>query len=548
MHGERFHISGNIVDVVRERVYPGTLLIDGGKITRIREDSGPYSSYLIPGLVDAHVHIESSMLTPVEFARVASTHGTVACVSDPHEIANVLGMEGVDYMIRDSTLTPLKFFFGAPSCVPATPFETSGAVIGADEIAALLARKEIRFLSEVMNYPGVVAREPSLMKKIEAARALSKRVDGHAPGLRGETLARYVSAGIETDHETPDMDEALEKIGLGMKILIREGSAAKDFERLEGLIAKHSGMCMLCTDDMHPDDLIRSHIDGLVRRAIRKGHDPMNVLRCASLNPVRHYGLPVGLLQEGDPADFAVVDDLGNFHVLKTFVDGELAAEEGRPLLGPRTPEIVNVFRALPKGIEDFRIRDRGEKANVIEAGDGLLITGWTRETPRVINGFAVADADRDILKIAVVNRYRDAPPSVGFVKGFGLRHGAIASSVAHDSHNIVAVGASDEALCSVVNTLVANRGGLAATNRDGRDFLALPIAGLMSDKDGWETASRYSRLQRLAGELGSPLSAPFITLSFMALIVIPKLKMSDQGLFDAESFSPIDVFEKPRR
>jgi adenine deaminase len=544
MHDEPFVVSGNIADVIHGRIYPGTLFIQGGKISGIKEDPRPHSVHIIPGFVDAHVHIESSMLTPAEFGRVASIHGTVACVSDPHEIANVLGIAGIEYMLQSSAKTPFKSFFGAPSCVPATSFETSGAVIGPGQVSALLSRDEIRFLTEVMNYPGVIAREPSLMKKIEAARAAGKCIDGHAPGLRGKALADYINAGILTDHETLDMDEALEKISLGMNIIIREGSAAKDFENLEGLITEHSVMCMFCTDDIHPDDLMHSHINGIVRRAIRNGHDIMKVLRCACLNPVRHYGLPVGLIREGDPADFVVVDDMKDLTILRTYIGGELAAEEGKPLLKHEEPKIVNIFHAHPKRSEEFKIRALGNIANIIKAEDGSLFTGWIKEPVRVIDGHAIPEADKDILKITVVNRYKDMPPAVGFVKGFGLKHGALASSVAHDSHNIVAVGASDEDICAAINILIENRGGLAVTSKDIREFMPLPIAGLMSDKDGWEAAYRYSLVQRSVRGLGSTLEAPFITLSFMALLVIPRLKMSDLGLFDSEGFTRIQVFE----
>ena len=544
MQTETVTISGNIVDILEGRIFPGKLLISGGRIVDITQDRQPGSTFIIPGFIDAHVHIESSMLTPSEFARVAVTHGAVACVCDPHEIANVLGLNGVEYMIEDSKMSLFKFFFGAPSCVPATPFETSGASIGPGEVAALLSQSEIRYLSEVMNYPGVISREPSIMEKIEAARARGKRIDGHAPGLIGDTLARYVSAGISTDHEALDRHEAEEKISLGMKILIREGSAAKDLDRLHGLLDKHSGMCMFCSDDKHPDDLVLAHIDDLVRRSVRKGHEPMKALRCACLNPVEHYGLPVGLLRKGDPADFAVVDNLGDFTVLQTFINGNLVAEGGKTLLTHVQPLIRNVFHARPVRREEFVLRASQGPANIIAAADGQLLTGWVRETPAVIDGHAVSDVGRDILKIAVVNRYRECTPSVGLIRGFGLKQGAIASSVAHDSHNIVAVGVSDEDLCTAVNMVIAHRGGLAAAGGSVRESIALPIAGLMSDRDGWEVASDYSRLQQVVREFGSPLKAPFLTLSFMALLVIPRLKMSDKGLFDAQAFTPVRVFD----
>ncbi len=545
MHDNVFAVSGNLVDVTLGRIYPATVHVISGRIASIVPESKEQDTFITPGLVDAHVHIESSMLAPAEFARVALTHGTVAAVCDPHEIANVLGVAGIDYMLGNARRSPFRFAFGAPSCVPATVFETSGASIGTPEVASLLQRREITHLSEVMNYPGVINRDPEVMAKIELAKRVGKPVDGHAPGLRGESLKRYVEAGITTDHETSGLGEAIEKIRLGMKILIREGSAAKDFDALHGLIEAHHDMCMFCSDDKHPDDLVKGHLDALVRKALKMGLDPIKVLRCACMNPVVHYGLPVGLLQPGDPADFLVVDNLHDFTVMKTYVKGELAAENGRPVMDFERPAAVNVFCAEPKDKGDFAIRAFSGEANIIEAADGSLLTGWVTELPGVENGLVIADTNRDILKIALVNRYSDKPPSMGLVKGFGLRKGAIASSVAHDSHNIIATGVTDEDICRAVNRVIDHKGGLAAACGDLCEILPLPIAGLMSDRDGWEVARRYSSIQRVARELGSPLTSPFITLSFMALLVIPSIKMSDKGLFDARRFSFIDLFMK---
>ena len=546
MRDGAFSISGNLVDVLQGRIAAATLHIESGKIIRIVPELKKQDTFITPGLIDAHVHIESSMLTPAEFARVAITHGTISAVCDPHEIANVLGIAGIDYMLEDARRSPFMFAFGAPSCVPATSFETSGAAIGASEIAALLEQKEITHLSEVMNYPGVISRDPEVMAKIALAKRLGKPVDGHAPGLRGEALKTYVASGISTDHETLSLEEAVEKIRLGMKILIREGSAAKDFEKLESLIDSHSDMCMFCSDDKHPDDLVRGHIDGIVRKAISMGHDPLKVLMCACLNPVTHYNLPVGLLQEGDPADFLVVHSLKDFTVLKTYIKGSLVAENGKTMLAYKQPEIINEFHAGLKRKEEFAVRAGAGPANIIEAEDGSLLTGRLRKTPVVSDGLVMSDTTRDILKIAVVNRYRGDPPALGLIKGFGLRKGAIASSIAHDSHNIIAVGVADDDLCAALNMVIENKGGLALACNEFRDFLPLPIAGLMSVSDAWETASLHSRLQGLVREIGSPMAAPFITLSFMALLVIPKIKMSDHGLFDSETFSIVDLFEKP--
>ncbi|MCU0576935.1 MAG: adenine deaminase [Desulfobacterota bacterium] len=533
-----FEVSGNLVDVVSGRIMPATIHVQAGRIARVVPESGRYERYLTPGLVDAHVHVESSMLSPAEFARIALTHGTVAAVCDPHEIANVLGMTGVRYMVDSARTTPFRFSFGAPSCVPATPYETSGAAIDAPEIGTLLESREISHLGEVMNYPGVIARDPAVMAKIEAAKRAGKPVDGHAPGLKGDALVSYVAAGITTDHETISLAEAIEKLSLGMKILIREGSAARDFSVLHDLLDYRSDMCMFCSDDKHPDDLLRGHMDALVREALRKGHDPVKVLRCASLNPVRHYGLGVGLLQEGDPADFLVVDDLEEFTVRETYAHGRLVARGGSTLLGHVRPEAVNVFHAGTMQAPDFFLRAQGGAVNVMEAEDGSLLTGWNAVTPLTREGYAVSDPDRDILKIAVVNRYSRNPPALAFVRGFGLRRGAIASSVAHDSHNIIAVGVDEADLCRAVNTVIENRGGLAVAAGALCESLLLPIAGLMSDADGWQVAERYGQLQRLAGELGSSMASPFITLSFMSLLVIPRLKLSDRGLFDAARFA----------
>jgi len=540
-------ISGNIVDVLKSEIYPGSLRISDGRIVDIQRDQGRHKTFIIPGLIDAHVHIESSMLTPSEFARLAVVHGTVATVSDPHEIANVLGIDGVNYMIADGQNVPFKFYFGAPSCVPATNFETAGAEVGPEAVEELLKRKEIKLLSEVMNYPGVIYQDPEVMAKIEIAKKYKKRIDGHAPGLKGEMLEKYVKAGIETDHETIERDEALQKLNLGMKLHIREGSAAKNFDTLSFAIDEHTDMSMLCSDDKHPDDLVEGHINELVKRALALGYDKMKVLRCACVHPVQHYELDVGLLQKGDPADFLVIDSFKNFNILETYINGEKMAERGKTLI-PRVPSaIANCFHAERKQVSDFQIQKVGDMMNVIEAIDGQVMTGRSQQKPLVVKGYAVSDPERDILKIAVVNRYKDLPPAIAFVKNFGLKKGAIAASVAHDSHNVVAVGVSEEDICRAVNRVIENKGGLAVVQNGLVESLALPVAGLMSNEDGFEVATAYANLDRRARELGSTLRAPFMTLSFMALLVIPKLKLSDRGLFDGEKFRFINLFEKAR-
>jgi adenine deaminase len=531
-------ISGNIVDVFNSRVRPGTILVRKGRIAQIAEGGSP-DTWIIPGFVDSHVHVESSLLAPSEFARLAAVHGTVAAVCDPHEIANVLGTGGVEFMLADGGASPFRFCFGAPSCVPATPFETAGASLGPREIETLLKRKDVGFLAEVMNFPGVVNGDPEVMEKIALAKRCGKPVDGHAPGLGGEALRRYIAAGITTDHESLSCAEAGEKLSLGMKLLVREGSAAKDFEELSPLISRYPASCMFCSDDLHPDDLVAGHINEMVKKGRRLGIDIFTLLRCACLNPALHYGLDAGLLRPGDRADFLEVDGLDSLNVLRTFIGGEPVAEHGETLLRPMPVSRVNRFNTGPKRPEDFAVEAAagGALINVIEAGDGRIATGWAREKPKIAEGRIVSDPGRDILKIAVVNRYADAPPAAGFIRNFGLKRGAIASSVAHDSHNIVAVGVSDRDICSAVNLVIQHKGGLAAAAEDFREVLPLPVAGLMSDWDGGTVAEKYSHLNRLAKGLGSKLGAPFMTLSFMSLLVIPKLKLSDRGLFDAERF-----------
>ncbi len=534
-----FSISGNIVDIINENIFPGTITVENGRIAAIdSEPEAKYDTCIMPGFIDAHVHIESSMMAPSEFARLASVHGTVAAVSDPHEIANVLGIDGVNFMIEDGRQTPFRFYFGAPSCVPATGFETSGATITVAGLESLMQSADIRYLSEMMNFPGVLFSDPDVMAKLQLARSSGRPIDGHAPGLRGDDLKKYAACGITTDHECTTLDEALEKIACGMKILIREGSAAKNFEALSGLIDSHPDMCMLCSDDKHPDDLVRGHINDLVRRSVAKGHRLFNVLKAAVLNPVRHYNLDTGLLRVGDPADIIVVNNLKDFRVLNTFTGGEHTAENGRPLINETVKSKPNHFSALPIAPEDIAVkRTKNGKIRVIEAIDGELLTNKLLLEPRVENGFIVSDTERDILKIVVINRYEPNRPSVGFIKNFGLKRGAIASSIAHDSHNIVSVGTSDNDICTAVNAVIESKGGIAVSLNGKTDILPLPVAGLMSSADGYETALKYAELSLEAGSLGSTLHAPFMTLSFMSLLVIPKLKLSDKGLFDGESF-----------
>lgn len=535
-------ILGQLVDIPNRRIYSGEVAVENGKIVSIIEKKHAMGHFIIPGFIDAHIHIESSMLVPSEFAKIAVLHGTVATISDPHEIANVLGKAGVYYMIENSKKVPLKFHFGAPSCVPATSFETAGARIDSDDIAALLASDDIYYLAEMMNYPGVLFDEEAVLKKIYWAKHFDKPVDGHAPGLRGEAIRKYIAAGISTDHECFTLEEAQEKLSLGMKVLIREGSAAKNFDALIDLLPEHYQNMMFCSDDKHPDDLILGHINLLCARAVAKGIDIFKILQVACVNPVAHYNLKVGLLQENDAADFIIVENLIDFKVLQTYIDGILVAENGKSFLPSVAFETPNNFNISSKQTTDFELAGSGAKIRVIEALEGQLITNEIHLKPLLENGKILSDTRQDLLKMAVVNRYHDIKPAIAFIKNFGLKRGAIASSVAHDCHNIVVVGTSDEEICMAVNLIIKNRGGICAVNGEINKSLSLPVAGIMSDKDGWETGKLYQEINAMAKELGSQLKAPFMTLSFMALLVIPDLKLSDQGLFSGNTFSFVDL------
>lgn len=534
-------VRANLVDIAARRVFAAEIGWSAGVIGRIDElgAANPAWPCLIPGFIDAHVHIESSLLPPAEFARLAVRHGTVASVSDPHEIANVLGLDGVRWMLANAAQTPFHVLFGAPSCVPATAFETAGARLGVADVETLLATPGIGYLSEVMNFPGVLAGDPGLLAMIAAARRRGLPVDGHAPGLSGEAAAAYAAAGIGTDHECATLAEAEDKLRAGMAILIREGSAARNFETLHPLISRYPGRIMLCTDDCHPDDLARGHIDRLVARAIAHGHDLFAVLEAACLTPQRHYGLALGQLRVGDPFNAALVDNLRDFTVRATWLAGELAAENGQSCLPPVPCQPINRFAARAVRPEELCVAPSdADFSRVIAAEDGQLLT---RELRLPLHGPSVAD---DVLLIAVVNRYTPTAPAVALVRGFGLQAGALASSVAHDSHNVIGVGCDAASLATALNAVIAVQGGLALVDGDGQvDCLPLPIAGLMSDLAGDTVASRYAALSDgVRHRLGSPLRAPYMTLSFMALLVIPELKLSDRGLFDGRAFTLTEV------
>ncbi len=542
-----FQVTGNIVDIFNKTIFAGVVTVTGGKISAIQATAAqaqPGAKYILPGFIDSHVHIESSMLVPSEFARLAVVHGTVGTISDPHEIANVCGMAGVEFMIDNGKKVPFKFNFGAPSCVPATTFETAGATIDAAAVEQLLLRPEIKYLSEMMNFPGVLFKDAEVMKKIQAAHRLDKPVDGHAPGLRGEKAKQYIDAGISTDHECFTAEEALDKLRYGMKIIIREGSAAKNFEALIPLLADYADRMMFCSDDKHPDSLVLGHINQLCARAVAKGIDLFKVLQAACVNPVLHYRLDVGLLRVGDQADFIVAQDLNQFIIDQTYINGELVAEKGQSNIKSVTTTSINQFDCNPITEEQLAIKEADyPKENglipVIEALDGQLITNKLMLSPTVVDGnLLISNTTTDVLKMVVVNRYSNAPIAKCFIRNFGLKKGALASSVAHDSHNIVAVGCDDKSLAEAINLVIKEKGGVSAVGAGKSMVVGLPVAGLMSANDGYSVAEAYTKIDQMTKQnLGSTLGSPFMTLSFMALLVIPHLKLSDLGLFDGDKF-----------
>ena len=535
-------IQGQYVDILNKRIYPATVLIQEGMIASITECDEAPNQYILPGFIDSHVHIESSMLVPSSFARLAVVHGTIGTISDPHEIANVCGLEGVQYMIDNGKKVPFHFFFGAPSCVPATQFETAGAAIDSVATAKLLASPDIYYLSEMMNFPGVLHQDAEVMQKIKAAHAIGKPVDGHAPGLMGDLAKQYIEAGISTDHECFTIEEAVDKLSFGMHILIREGSAAKNFEALYELIDDHPKKVMLCSDDKHPDSLLEGHINQLCARAVAKGLNLFNVLRAACINPVIHYQLPTGFARVNDPANFILVEDLQHFKVIETYIDGQLVAKNGYSLIEPVQATPINQFNAQPLVIADLQLPvtnypNKDGKVPVIHAIDGQLITNLVWETPTIKDNEIISDVEKDVLKVVVYNRYHAAKPKIGLIQSFGFKTGAIASTVAHDSHNIIAVGVDDESILKAINLVVQEKGGISCVQGESSKVIGLPVAGLMSTADPYQVAGDYIEIDKMAKSLGTQLGSPFMTLSFMALLVIPHLKMSDLGLFDGDQF-----------
>lgn len=535
-------IKGQLVDIHKMDIYPAEITVAGSKISGIvRLDSAP-EIFLLPGLIDAHIHIESSMITPGAFAMAAVKHGTVGVVSDPHEIANVLGIEGVEYMIDDASKVPLNFYFGAPSCVPATSFESNGAKLDHLKVKKLLERDEIKYLSEMMNFPGVIYDDKDVMSKLESAKRLGKPIDGHAPGLTGDQLRKYVTSGISTDHECSTLNEALEKISLGMKILIREGSAAKNLEALKPLFNTNPESVMLCSDDLHPEMLRERHINKLIAGLIAEEFDAFDVIRSATVNPVEHYKLDVGLLRIGDSADFILVDSLAKMNVLETWIGGKKIYSNGEVLFKYKAGKAVNNFNCLPLKETDIKIKNINGMIRVITATEGELLTGEIQH-PSGDSEYVDSDLGGDILKIVVKDRYKDLPAAVGFIKGFALNKGAFASSIAHDSHNIIAVGTNDRDIINSINEIVTQKGGLAVSAEGKISGLQLNIGGIMTTRSCEDIASDYDKLNLLVKSLGCTMLAPFMTLSFMALLVIPDLKIGDRGLFDVKKFQNVSLF-----
>ncbi|MFW6100882.1 MAG: adenine deaminase [Bacteroidota bacterium] len=536
-------ITGNVVDIPGKRTFPGKVHIGSGVIQKIEfTKESVDDGYILPGLVDGHIHIESSMLSPQQFTKTAIQHGTVGTVSDPHEIANVLGEEGIQFMINNAKPAPLKINFGVPSCVPATPFETSGSVIDSEKVKQLIQEDHFRYLSEMMNFPGVLAKDEEVMKKIKSAQAVGKPIDGHAPGLRGEDLKKYIDAGITTEHECNTYDEAKEKLENGMMIQIREGSAAKNFDALWPLIREHPDQVMLCSDDRHPDDLIKGHINLLIRQGQEYGLDVFDLLKAATYNPVLHYDLPIGLLRQGDSADFIRVDDLTRFNVLNAYINGECYLDQGKVFFEPVADQSPNIMEAEPITTDDVQIADSGLPVRIIFAQDHQLYTSWFPDYPKKANSKLYSDITRDILKIAVMSRYRLSKPSVGFIHNFGLKKGAVGSSIAHDSHNLLVVGTDDHSVVQTMNRLIEQKGGIVVFDGTELHGLPLEIAGLMSHQSAEEVSGQLQHLTQITASLGCKLDAPFMTLSFMALPVIPELKMTDQGLFDVQQFQYVPL------
>ena len=535
-------VSGQLVDIHKREIYPAVLSILDGKILNVEKVKKAPEVFIIPGLIDAHIHIESSMITPGAFSLAAIKHGTCGVVSDPHEIANVLGIKGVEFMINDAKKVPLKFFFGAPSCVPATKFESNGARLNSKEVRKLLKKKEIKYLSEMMNFPGVISNDKEVLKKLDCAKELGKPIDGHAPGLTGDLLKKYIEAGITTDHECSSISEAKEKISLGMKILLREGSAAKNLNALKELFNSDPDMVMLCSDDLHPEMLREGHINKLIARLISEGYNIFDVIRSATINPSEHYNLDAGLLRKGDSADFILVDSPAKMNVSETWIKGNKVFADEKVLFKYETGIPVNNFVCEPLKEPEVLVLNRNREIRIIVAIEGELLTSEIHRSSRTTE-YVTPDIDNDILKIVVKDRYKDLAPAIGFIKGFGLKSGAFASSIAHDSHNIISIGTNDLDIVNSINEIVRLKGGLAVSNDGIVKSLQLNIGGIMTTSTCDEIAYDYDSLNQLVSSIGCTMKAPFMTLSFMALLVIPDLKIGDRGLFDVKKFELVPLF-----
>ena len=565
--------TAHMLDVERYSIYPVEITVEDGifKSIEMIPDEGnvefDVEGLVVPGFIDAHIHIESSMITPAQFARIAVKHGTVGVVCDPHEIANVCGIEGVEFMIDNASLVPFNFYFGAPSCVPATEFETAGAVLDSDAVEYLLQKDEVVALAEVMNFPAVITEDLDVLRKIRLARKYKKPVDGHAPMLTGHLLDIYISRYISTDHECSTFKEAIEKKMKGMKIMVRDGSSAKDMEAIFdinerrnyvrsqsrlGFIAEHLLESKLespifdfiVSDDKHPQDLIEGHLDVSIKKAAGMGVDILKTIGLVTVNPAKHYNLPGGVIRPGAKADFVIIDNLEDFNVLKTYIDGICVYDGKNVLFDAPVVEVKNTINASRKTAEDFEIYFDGDECevNVIECIDGDLLTKKATATLKCHDGKVQSDTDQDVLKISVVERYGNDNVANAFIKGFGLKKGAMASSIAHDSHNIIAVGCDCEAMARAVNEVIKNRGGLAVVSDDFEESLPLPIAGLMSNSDAYAVAAKLEVLHDFVSGLGCELTSPFMTMAFMALLVVPSIKISDLGLFDGDEFEFMDV------
>ena len=540
-----YRIEGNIIDHHHKEIFEGSIEIEGKHIKAIHRHPTCSASYIMAGLVNAHVHLESSMLMPQEFGKLSIAHGTIATVSDPHEIANVMGTEGIEYLMQHAESSPIKHFFTIPSCVPASPFDSNGATIDSDEVEQLARSGRFVALSEVMNIPGVIHKDPEVIAKLAVAKANHLPIDGHAPLLSGEPLQQYAAASITTDHESCDLQIAKEKLSNGIKIILRQGSAAKNYPSLHPLIASHTDQLMFCTDDSHPDDLLHhGEIDLILRKALTDGYSIFDLLKIASSNPINHYKLNVGQLRPGDLADFIVIDNLEALHTKQVYIEGELcydsrqAGEQAPPESQPIIP--INRFDHAPIQPQCLAFPTDGTELLMIGLISNQIITQKRSFTPHTTHNFE-SDLTQDILKIVYLNRYTDSEPQVAFCQGMGLKRGALASSIAHDSHNIIAIGCSDQAITEAINELIAHRGALVVHDGHKVHSLPLPIGGIISDQPATEVIRRYEHLQRLTNLIGSPLQSPFMTLSFLALVVIPHLKIGEQGLFDYNLFDWVE-------